>query len=227
MSSSTGRGGQSSNFFRCSSLHGFQMRSLDQTERRSAVQTTCRENLRLLLSLNSESADFQFKLSGSNCMGMRPSLCARFSSWITPVFWNMVTRLMATVGTSAMRIRRRAFARGGSIPIMSNSTASSLMLVTEMEKSRLNLAVSHELSMSRAAKAPQKSLVSGFTGPSAESRSVDCCSLTLLVAASCGAGAELEVAASALGVPPPVSRPLFMAQSAGRAPCFQATGPFR
>mmetsp|Transcript_34573 Transcript_34573/g.78112 ORF Transcript_34573/g.78112 Transcript_34573/m.78112 type:complete len:222 (+) Transcript_34573:521-1186(+) len=213
MSSTTGRGGASANSFRCSSLQGCHTRSLEYTDRRSVSQTTCRENLRLLLSLNSASAGFHSRLSGSNCMGTRPRRWARFSSWITDVFCIKVTRLMATVGTSAIRIRRKAFARGGSIPTMSKVTNSSLRLVMLIEKPFLNLAWSQELSMSIAAKAPQKSLLSGLVGPSAERNSFDCCSFTRCAeeaAASCdsaGVGVDARL-------PVPGSRALFIA---GRA----------
>lgn len=58
-------------------------------------------------------------------MGMRPILCAKFSSGMMEVFCHMLTFSIAIVGISAMRILLKALARGGSTPTKSNTISSS------------------------------------------------------------------------------------------------------
>ena len=65
---------------------------------------------------------------GSARIGTRPSRCAKTSSWMTLVLFTTNTFSMAIVGTSAMRIRRNAFAIAGLIPRISNSTFSASSL---------------------------------------------------------------------------------------------------
>ncbi len=74
---------------------------------------------------------------------------------------------IATEGTSEIRMRRSAFARGASIPMRSNTSRSFVEFsLTTMLKFSLNRLIRNELSTPQLANMPAYSQVPGFVGPS-------------------------------------------------------------
>mmetsp|Transcript_7938 Transcript_7938/g.14245 ORF Transcript_7938/g.14245 Transcript_7938/m.14245 type:complete len:261 (-) Transcript_7938:636-1418(-) len=95
---------------------------------------TSSRNTTVFFSLGASSADLNSNRLGSILSGTMPSRWASTSSCRMEVLFIKNTCSAATVGTSAMRIRRSALAMEGSHPIMSNSITSSVSLRTSMRK---------------------------------------------------------------------------------------------
>ena len=75
---------------------------------------------------------------------------------MTLVLFTTNTFSMAIVGTSAMRIRRNAFAIAGLIPRISNSTFSASSFVTSTPNDSRKDSIENVLSNPTAAYAPEK-----------------------------------------------------------------------
>ena len=73
-------------------------------------------------------------MRGSTPIGIRPTLCARFSSGKIDVFYHILTFSIAIVGISAIIILLKALANGGSTPTKSNTISSSSSLRTSISQ---------------------------------------------------------------------------------------------
>mmetsp|Transcript_10965 Transcript_10965/g.44445 ORF Transcript_10965/g.44445 Transcript_10965/m.44445 type:complete len:342 (+) Transcript_10965:349-1374(+) len=93
---------------------------------------TSSPNTMVFTSVASSGSTSSSNSFGSTRKGMSPSRWARTSSCMTPVFSSMYTDSIAIVGTSAIMMRRNAFASDTSTPTSSNSTSSSVDAVTSI-----------------------------------------------------------------------------------------------
>mmetsp|Transcript_7993 Transcript_7993/g.26634 ORF Transcript_7993/g.26634 Transcript_7993/m.26634 type:complete len:243 (-) Transcript_7993:107-835(-) len=120
----------------------------------SRTQRTLRRMTMVLFSLAVASSVLNEKSRGSARMGIIPRRWARTSSWMMEVLLAMKTFSIAMVGTSAIRMRRKALAMAASMPTMSNTIDSSSSALTSILKSVLNFSRLRELSLSSVMYAP-------------------------------------------------------------------------
>mmetsp|Transcript_31967 Transcript_31967/g.79064 ORF Transcript_31967/g.79064 Transcript_31967/m.79064 type:complete len:334 (-) Transcript_31967:181-1182(-) len=120
----------------------------------SRTHLTCILNTMVLRSLGASDSLRYSNSRGSARMGTKPRRCANTSSCTMHVLLTMNTFSMAMVGTSAMRMRRKALAMAGLMPCISNSTLSTSSAVTSRRKASRNPSMVNVLSIPTELYAP-------------------------------------------------------------------------